>query len=1082
MSLQQRYEIFPYSWVSDDKDEKGTTIDIYGVDRKGESVAVKINDFTPYVYIELPQMNWTPEKIALLRREINKQTSDKITGIGAPLEFCFMKDYTKLYYANMKDGEKIKYPFIKAYFASRENIKKLKFKLKYIRYIQGIGQITLKIHEYEASTVLQFISTKKLSTSGWIEFVGKRVKPTEKETTCPHEFIVSYKNTKLLNDDRTGKPLILSWDCEMNSTNISAMPNPNREGDRIFQISCVFFRQGDSLDKMEKYLLTLVPKSDLNLHLDGITIRKFKTEGDLILGFTNIIQEKNPNILVGYNIFGFDIQYVCTRSKLSATGNCYNRFVKMGVRPHISAQEKTIKWTSSAYKDQNFQFLDAEGRLFVDLLPLVKRDYKLNNYQLKTVATHFIGQTKDPLDHKGIFKCYNLGMKGGEKGKKALELVGKYCVQDSALVVVLFEKLKTWIGLCEMSRLTKVPHFALFTQGQQLKVFSQVYYKCTQDKIVVDKDSYVANANDFYVGATVLDPVPGVYDKVVPLDFNSLYPSMAIAYNLSWDTLVNDNTPEGKAIPDSDCNIFEWDDHIGCDHDPRIIRKKELDKIIDKKEKDLKIARTARDKKENKFHRQDYVEKVADLLEETKPFRKERSTIMKKKNKHIICEHRRFRFLKKPEGVLASLLRNLLDARKAVKNEMKDIAKKNKEQISDADKKAFESLLEVYEQRQLALKLSANSGYGATGVQKGYLPMMAVAMCITYMGRKSIETSIKAINTEYKGKLVYGDTDSNYVSFSHLNTAKECWEYAEFVASEISKKFPPPIKIAFEEKIYWVFAILTKKRYMSLACKKDGIIDREIQKKGVLLSRRDNANVVRQIYSKLMMGWFDKLDPDVIIYNLLEDWNRMCSRYYPYSDFVVTKAVGSIAKSEKGEYIITEEKDEKGKTVHKCGSYKVDKLPDDEKERIRELERKMCDTVEEYYLTQFPAQVQLAEKMRRRGNIVDAGTRLEYVITTQGGLRAKQFEKIESYDYFLKHTKSLEIDYYSYMKLMSTPFDQVLNIVLSTSKHESANPTNTFENKEVNFALAQFKFRSKARLNMLNQLKKLFAPKLIFRE
>lgn len=1058
--------IFPYYWSSDDTDENSTIIDIYGVDKKGDSVYVKINDFTPYVYIELPtNIVWSPEKVALLRREINKQTSDKITGFGAPKEFCFIKDYTKLYYANMNGGQKIKYPFIKAYFPSKANIKKLKFKLKYIRYIQGIGQITLKIHEYEASTVLQFISTKKLSTSGWIEFVGKKVKENEKESSCPHEFIVSYKNTKLLEDDTTGRPLLMSFDLEVNSSNISSMPKIEKDADKVFQISCVFLRQGDNPDKMEKYLLTLVPKSDLDLQLDGITIRKFKNEGDLLLGFTTLIQEKKVNVIMGYNIFNFDIPFLIGKSKLNCTGCCYKHFIRQGFKK-LQAQEKTIKWTSSAYKDQNFQFLDAEGRLFVDLLPLVKRDYKLNNYQLKTVATHFIGQTKDPLDHKGIFKCYNLGMKGGDKGKKALELVGKYCVQDSALVVVLFEKLKTWIGLCEMSRLTKVPHFALFTQGQQLKVFSQVYYKCTQDKIVVDKDSYVANANDFYVGATVLDPVPGVYDKVVPLDFNSLYPSMSIAYNLSWDTFVNDNTPEGKAIPDCDCNIFEWDDHIGCEHDPRIVRKKELDKIIEKKEKELKITRTARDKKENKFHRQDYVEKVAELIEEIKPFRKERSAIMKKKNKHIICEHRRFRFLKKPEGVLASLLRNLLDARKAVKNEMKDIAKKNKEQISDADKKAFESLLEVYEQRQLALKLSANSGYGATGVQKGYLPMMAVAMCITYMGRKSIETSIKAINTEYKGKLVYGDTDSNYVSFSHLNTAKECWEYAELVASEISKKFPPPIKIAFEEKIYWVFAILTKKRYMSLACKKDGIIDREIQKKGVLLSRRDNANVVREIYKKLMMGWFDKLDPDVIIYNLLEDWNKLCSRYYPYSDFVVTKAVGSIAKSEKGDYLITEEKDEKGKTVHKCGSYKVDKLPEDEKERIRELERRMCDTVEEYYLTQFPAQVQLAEKMRRRGDIVDAGTRLEYVITTQGGLKAKQFEKIESYDYFLKHTKSLEIDYYSYMKLMAKPFDQVLNII--------------FGNKEVNFALSQFKYRSKERLNMLNQIKKLFAPKLVF--
>ena len=71
-------------------------------------------------------------------------------------------------------------------------------------------------------------------------------------------------------------------------------------------------------------------------------------------------------------------------------------------------QKNLSKWSSSAYKNQEFQFLDAEGRLFVDLLPLVKRDYKFNNYKLKTISDFFLGETKDPLTPKGIFKCYQV--------------------------------------------------------------------------------------------------------------------------------------------------------------------------------------------------------------------------------------------------------------------------------------------------------------------------------------------------------------------------------------------------------------------------------------------------------------------------------------------------------------------------------------------------------------------------------------------------------------------------------------------------------------------------------------------------
>ena len=55
-------------------------------------------------------------------------------------------------------------------------------------------------------------------------------------------------------------------------------------------------------------------------------------------------------------------------------------------------------------------------------------------------------------------------MKGGKKGSKALGVVGKYCVQDSVLVVKLFNTIQSWVGLCEMARTCNVPIFYLYTQ------------------------------------------------------------------------------------------------------------------------------------------------------------------------------------------------------------------------------------------------------------------------------------------------------------------------------------------------------------------------------------------------------------------------------------------------------------------------------------------------------------------------------------------------------------------------------------------------------------------------------------------
>jgi DNA polymerase elongation subunit (family B) len=87
--------------------------------------------------------------------------------------------------------------------------------------------------------------------------------------------------------------------------------------------------------------------------------------------------------------------------------------------------------------------------------------------------------------------------------------------------------------------------------------------------------------------------------------------------------------------------------------------------------------------------------------------------------------------------------------------------------------------------------------YGALGVKRGYLPLMPGAMCVTYMGRTNIQKVSRDIQELHQGKLIYGDTDSNYVCFPHLTTAQETWAYALKVADEISVQFPPPIRIDF---------------------------------------------------------------------------------------------------------------------------------------------------------------------------------------------------------------------------------------------------------------------------------------------
>ena len=173
------------------------------------------------------------------------------------------------------------------------------------------------------------------------------------------------------------------------------------------------------------------------------------------------------------------------------------------------------------------------------------------------MGTYFLGETKDPITVKDIFEAYRLGFKGNNIRK--IMVCGKYCIQDARLVLLLYHKIQCWIGLLEMAKLCNVGIMTLYTQGQQIKVFSQVFRKCYHENRLVDSfqsldiPKNISFEFDKYCGAYVFPPVPGKYQWVIPFDFTSLYPTTIIAYNIDYSTLVID-----EKFPDSLCHIIEW--------------------------------------------------------------------------------------------------------------------------------------------------------------------------------------------------------------------------------------------------------------------------------------------------------------------------------------------------------------------------------------------------------------------------------------------------------------------------------------------------------------------------------------------
>ena len=989
------FKFMPFHWTFEDEIDRSNEIAqniirAYGWNELNESVYVYIDDFDIPIWIELPEeIEWTEQQI--MKVQIALKNMYYSNGNNPTTIKRVYKE--KLYYANIeknKDGgySNKKYSFIEMTFRSLKAISSFTYGLKKkpLR-VPGMNLENLKIHTAEPSItpVLKLLAIANLPSSNWINCKGIKIADEDKTSTKTHEYKVSWRHLKKMEEEEAMNmpivyPKIMSFDNEAYSSVKGSMPNVRNPNDKVFMIGFTMLTQKGKDKEYQRYILSLSNPSEM----DDVILIKYKTEADLYVGFSKLIRELDPDIIIGYNIFGWDIPYMHNRA--TELLRVQTEFENMSAVRGKNAKLKEINWESSAYGKQDLKYLDAEGRLFIDLLPYIKRTYKLSNYRLETVCEEILKDSnKDPLKAKDLFKIW--------EGKKPDELavVGKYCAQDTWVTLQIFEKALIWFDLVESATTNGVPMFYLYTKGQQIKMYAQVLKYCYHNNIIVQSNAYEVKDDENYTGAFVQDPKAGLYEYILPFDFASLYPSIIQAHNIDYSKLVNDDIPEGRKIPDELCHIFDWEDHNNCNHDPEIIlstqRKKE------REEKSIqKLIKEGMTESEAKEH-----------------IRNKNAEKAPPKEKKVVCGHFRYRFLKKDitgNGVVPTLLTNLLKARK----DTRKIIAANKDKIKELKKEGkneeAENLYDiniVLDKRQNAYKVSANSMYGAMGVKKGYLPLLPGAMCVTAKGRESIKKASAFLENEYKANVIYNDTDSCYTYFPQLEgkSPNEIWDYAEGIVQHMVdiNLFPAPMKLEYEEKAYVKFMILTKKSYCAYVMDRDGRVSDKMLIRGIALSRRDNCKFLRNVYeasiryilnnSNEITKLSKEMEKKEIMGNakiaglldlINENVNDLFQRKYGYKDFVITQGLTKL----------------------------------------------------EYKNKSPPAHFAVAQKMQNRGTPIVVGSRIEYVIIDlmRGyDKKIKKFEKTEDMGYFNEHKDILRIDYLHYLESQGMiPLDELLRV------------------------------------------------------
>jgi len=962
----------PCDWIEHDV-AYNYAVDAFGRTHNGDVARLRITGFQPYMYLKAHDSE-TPKMIeASIAQASEKPIRD--LRITSELKLDAMRGFSGLEPTRVW---KITCRSLFAFKALKRTMLKLPFR---------IGSRTVvpeDVYEADLPPLLRMFHTRDITPASPIVFSenpitiddGARV---DVSYQCEYTDVSSYPTINI--------PLMVaSYDLEVYSST-GQFPVSTIPGDEISQIG-ISFRWSDAmLETVERYVF-VNGKCDPS-HDPSVKFVQCRSETDLLMKFEECIANENPDVVCGYNTFGFDDGYVADRAKKCGVKMEFGRIdVKQwGDRiENVKTERKTFELASGKFA---VRYIQMPGRLSIDLFLSMRREHNLDSYKLDNVANKFLrdkvtnvvlitgektqpyeihtkstrglfagnlvrfdvvtnthnpyrdgekfmvkevhpkkfiielpGNTylfdsdlsddeigklewsfaKDDVDHHEIFKAHI-----GTPADRAH--IAKYCIQDCDLVLTLMAKLDTLVNARGMSDVCRVPIQYTFLRGQGIKIYSAVVYNASKrNQLIMTQES--VDGDSSYEGAIVLPPKIGMYlDQPIPvLDFNSLYPSNMIAYNLSPDTLVyvKNYDMHGKLLNPSVVKNFEGHrvDEVGYD-------LKDGDGIT--------IGRQ-------------------------------------------VCGYAQPTDDPRTIGLLPITLDILLKKRKETRKQMETTE-------DDAQKSVLNGL-------QLAYKVVANSIYGQCGSKTSPIRRLEVAASTTAVGRQKIYDAKKIIEEEFGGKVIYGDTDSVFIKFDTKSLA-ESIELAKQAAERITSTGRKAHRIEYE-KTFYPFILFCRKRYVGMMYEDDVTKKPKRKEMGIAIKRRDNAPIVKDVFGGAL---------DILMEH------RDIRRAQRFVQDMLVKVMKNEMPLEK--YIVTKQ------------------LRDDYKNP---------DQI---------AHAVLAGRMKTRdeGSAPQVGDRLAYVYVAERKDQKKQGDKIEHVDYVRQHKLKPDVEFYITNQLQN-PIAQMFALAL----------------------------------------------------
>lgn len=530
----------------------------FGVNKLGESVCVRFEDYKPYFFALIPKhISHHPDMV--LKNEIETAIRKKL--FRNKYDLLSVDIVKRKKYKSFTNEEKFK--FVRFACKNLQTFNKIKWilnpkeksKLPKIPALDPRNCLKFDLYESNIEPYFRFTHKMNIKMAGWIK-VKFPIQDNE-ISRCQHSYFTDCNNAFPVEEKSVSNLTLASWDIEAFSYSsryhgINEFPDPEKKDDIITQIGTSLYKF--STKETLKHVVTIKsPIDDACDPVEGIIIEEYNSERELIEGWAEFIRKTDPDILIQYNGYTFDWKYLIKRAEVLGISYCLESLSRLENKP---AHKHEDSLNTSAYGDNTMTYLKMYGVTQHDLMFIIKKEHKLESYKLNNVAEHFTGDSKDDLSPADLFK-YNTST------KEHVALVVKYCAQDTWLLIELMLKLRIITNMIGMANITMVPMQYIELRGQQIRVHTQIAYETKQEDYLIPAVDYKPKSDtdeeEKFTGATVLDATPGAhFEPIAGLDFASLYPSIMIAHNFDYATIVEDS--EYDNLEGIEYEDIEWEE------------------------------------------------------------------------------------------------------------------------------------------------------------------------------------------------------------------------------------------------------------------------------------------------------------------------------------------------------------------------------------------------------------------------------------------------------------------------------------------------------------------------------------------